>query len=62
MRLKFNLKTLNATLRGTGPRHANRIGDVRVRHGCISGCNLEHTSPGARVERENGSPSNSLWK
>ena len=30
-----------------------------VRHGCISGCD---TSPGARVERENGSPSNSLRK
>ena len=28
----------------------------------ISGCDIRHTSPGARVERENGSPSDSLWK
>ena len=49
-------------MRGTSPRHSNREGDVCVGHGCISGCNIKHTSPGARVERENGSPSNSLWK
>ena len=28
--------------------------------GCISGCDIGHTSPGAGVERENGSPSDNL--
>ena len=35
-------------------------GDVRAGHGCISGCDIGHTSPGAGVERENGSSSDSL--
>ena len=42
---------------GTGPRHANREGNFRAGHGCISGCDIGHTSPGAGVERENGSSS-----
>ena len=46
--------------RGTGPRHANREGDVRTGHGCISGCDIGHILPGAGVERENGSSSDSL--
>ena len=54
MRHKFHLKTLNLNFANC-PRHANREGDVCVRHGCISGCDIRHTSPGARVERENGS-------
>ena len=44
------------------PRHANSEGDVCVRHGCISGCDIRHISPEAGMERENGSPSDSLWK
>ena len=33
-----------------------------VRYGCISCCDIGQTSPGARVEWENGSPSDSPWK
>ena len=34
--------------------------DVGAGHGCISGCDIGHTSPGAGVERENSSSSDSL--
>ena len=37
-------------------------GNVCVRHGCIIGCDIRHSSPRASVERENGSPSDSLRK
>ena len=37
-------------------------GDIRVRQGRISGCDIGHTSPRTRVKRENRSPTNSLWK
>ena len=43
---------------GSGPRHADRKGNVRVRHGCLSGYDIGHTSPRTRVEWENRSPTN----
>ena len=59
---QVSFENINCEVYNTGPRHAYGEGDVCVRHGCISGCDIGHTSPGARVERENGSPSDSLRK
>ena len=41
---------------------STETGVVCVRDGCNSGCDIGHTSPGARMKRENGSPSDNLWK
>ena len=37
-------------MRGAGPRHANRKGDVRVGYGRISGCDIGNISPRTGVE------------
>ena len=60
MRRKFHLKTSNVNFARHRSSACDREGDVRAGHGCISGCDIGHTSPGAGVERENGSSSDSL--